>query len=135
MFIFYFVRLPLCNKYSDYYDIYLYTLCDYICCLLWRMYEMHPALFLKTGCDNCIHLAVADFGRYLRKIQFELVLENSNKTPISGCIFKSTVDSQVQLSSNLWGPWKHIWSGVCKFSSQSEFVWFSFRSKNKNLYY
>jgi hypothetical protein len=34
-----------------FYDIYLYTLCYYICCLLWRMYEMHLALFLKTGCD------------------------------------------------------------------------------------
>jgi hypothetical protein len=34
-----------------YRDIYLYTLCYYICCLLWRMYEMHPALFLKTVCD------------------------------------------------------------------------------------
>jgi hypothetical protein len=34
-----------------FYDIYLYTLCYYICCLLWRMYEMHPALSLKTGCD------------------------------------------------------------------------------------
>jgi hypothetical protein len=33
-----------------FYDIYLYTLCYYICCLLWRMYEMHPALFFKTGC-------------------------------------------------------------------------------------
>jgi hypothetical protein len=33
-----------------FYDIYLYTLCYYICCLLWRMYEMHPTLFLKTGC-------------------------------------------------------------------------------------
>jgi hypothetical protein len=33
-----------------FYDIYLYTLCYYIYCLLWRMYEMHPALFLKTGC-------------------------------------------------------------------------------------
>jgi hypothetical protein len=52
IFIFYFVRLPLCDKYSDYYDIYLYTLCYYICCLLWRMYEMHPALSLKTGCDR-----------------------------------------------------------------------------------
>jgi hypothetical protein len=31
-------------------DIYLYTLCYYICCLLWRMYEMHPALSFKTGC-------------------------------------------------------------------------------------
>jgi hypothetical protein len=48
IFIIYFVRLPLCNKYSDYCDIYLYTLYDYICCLLWRMYEMHPALSLKA---------------------------------------------------------------------------------------
>ena len=48
IFIFYFVRLPLCNKYSDYCDIYLYTLCYYICCLLWRMYEMHPTLFLNA---------------------------------------------------------------------------------------
>jgi hypothetical protein len=23
-----------------------------MCCLLWRIYEMHPALFLKSGCDN-----------------------------------------------------------------------------------
>jgi hypothetical protein len=33
--------------------------------------------------DHCIHLVVADFGRDLRKTQFELVLENLNKTPIS----------------------------------------------------
>jgi hypothetical protein len=53
IFTFYFVmRLPLCNKYSNYRDIYLYTLCYCICCLLWRMYEMHPALSLKSGCDN-----------------------------------------------------------------------------------
>jgi hypothetical protein len=51
IFIFYFLRLPLCNKYSAYCDIYLYTLCYYICCLLWRMYEMHPSLSLKSGCD------------------------------------------------------------------------------------
>jgi hypothetical protein len=52
---FYFlISLPLCNKYSDVYDIYLYTLCYYICCLLWRMYEMHPALFFKTGCYNLL---------------------------------------------------------------------------------
>jgi hypothetical protein len=41
-------------------DIYLYTLCYYICCLLWRMYEMHLALFLKSGCDICV---VIDFVR------------------------------------------------------------------------
>jgi hypothetical protein len=52
IFILYFVILPLCNKYSDYCDIYLYTLCYYICCLLWRMYEMRPALSLKSGCDT-----------------------------------------------------------------------------------
>jgi hypothetical protein len=52
IFIFNFVRLALCNKYSDYCDIYLYTLCYYICSLLWRMYEMHPALSLKSGCDT-----------------------------------------------------------------------------------
>jgi hypothetical protein len=52
IFTFYFLRLPLCNKYSDYCDIYLYTLCYYMCCLLWRIYEMHPALSLKSGCDG-----------------------------------------------------------------------------------
>jgi hypothetical protein len=43
--------------------------------------------------DHCIHLVVTDFGRDLRKTQFELVLENPNKTPIPGCIFKSAGDS------------------------------------------
>jgi hypothetical protein len=38
------------------YDIYVYTLCYYICCLLWRMYEMHPALFLKIGCDRISYI-------------------------------------------------------------------------------
>jgi hypothetical protein len=51
-FYIYCVRLPLCIKYSDYYDIYLYILCYYMCCLLWRIYEMHPALCLKSGCDR-----------------------------------------------------------------------------------
>jgi hypothetical protein len=49
IFYFIFVILPLCNKYSDHCDIYLYTLCYYMCCLLWRMYEMHPALSLKAA--------------------------------------------------------------------------------------
>jgi hypothetical protein len=48
---------------------------------------------------HCIHLVVADFGRDLRKTQFELVLENPNKTPVSDSIFKSAGDSQVRLSS------------------------------------
>jgi hypothetical protein len=50
---FIFVRLPLCNKYIyDIYDIYLYALCYYMYCLLWRIYEMHPDLSLKSGCDT-----------------------------------------------------------------------------------
>jgi hypothetical protein len=27
-------------------------ICYYMCRLLWRIHEMHPALFLKTGCDT-----------------------------------------------------------------------------------
>jgi hypothetical protein len=49
--------------------------------------------------DHYIHLVVADFGRDLRKTQFELVLENPNKTPNVWCIFKSAGESQVGLSS------------------------------------
>jgi hypothetical protein len=49
--------------------------------------------------NHIIHPVVADFGRDLRKTQFELVLENSNKTQISCCIFKSVVVKQVRLSS------------------------------------
>jgi hypothetical protein len=55
IFIFYFVRLLLCNKYSDYIvTFYLYTLYYYMCCLLWRIYEMHPTLSLKFGCDRLL---------------------------------------------------------------------------------
>jgi hypothetical protein len=25
-----------------------------MCCLLWRIYEMHPTLFVKSGCDNLL---------------------------------------------------------------------------------
>jgi hypothetical protein len=51
--------------------------------------------------DHCIHLVVADFGRDLRKTQFELVLENPNKTLISGCIFK------------IWGDLGNVIARVC----------------------
>jgi hypothetical protein len=57
IFIFYFVRL--------YCDIYLYTLCYYICCLLWRMYMMHPALSLKTRCDRSGIRGMLTVGRNL----------------------------------------------------------------------
>jgi hypothetical protein len=47
-------------------DIYLYTLCYYICCLLWRMYEMHPALSFKTGCYTA---SVADSAESAAQMQ------------------------------------------------------------------
>jgi hypothetical protein len=65
IFIFYFVRLPLCNKYSHYCDIYLYTLYYYICCLLCHMYEMHSALSLNTGCDRSGIRVMLTAGRNL----------------------------------------------------------------------
>jgi hypothetical protein len=46
-------------------DIYLYTLCYYICCLPWRMYEMHPALFLKTGVTEVVSEEMLTVGRNL----------------------------------------------------------------------
>jgi hypothetical protein len=50
IFIFYFVvRLPLCNKYSDFCDIYLYTLCYYICCLLGACMRCTWLCSLKPG--------------------------------------------------------------------------------------
>jgi hypothetical protein len=49
--------------------------------------------------DHYIRPLGAVFGRDLRRTQFKLVLENPNKTPISGCNFRSAVDSQVRLSS------------------------------------
>jgi hypothetical protein len=48
IYLLFFVSLLLCNKYFDYCDIYLYTLCYYICWLLWHMYEMHTTLSLKA---------------------------------------------------------------------------------------
>jgi hypothetical protein len=48
----YFVRLPLCNKYSDYCDIYLYALYYYICCLLGACMRCTRLCSLKAGCDR-----------------------------------------------------------------------------------
>jgi hypothetical protein len=36
-----------------------------MCCLLWRIYEMHPALSLKSGCDSCAQ--IGGFTSDLRK--------------------------------------------------------------------
>jgi hypothetical protein len=43
----------------------LYTHCYYIYYLLWRMYEMHPALSLKTGCDRSGIRGMLTVGRNL----------------------------------------------------------------------
>jgi hypothetical protein len=51
-----------------FYDIYLYTLYYYICCLLWRMYEMHPDLSLKAGCDKFFLSCIIVGGLHLSKI-------------------------------------------------------------------
>jgi hypothetical protein len=65
IFKFYFVRLPLCNKYSDYIVTFISMHCYYICCLLWRMYEIHLALSLKTGCDRSGIKGMLTIGRNL----------------------------------------------------------------------
>jgi hypothetical protein len=84
--------------------------------------------------DHCIHLVVADFGRGLRKTQFELVIENLNKTLISAVFLNLRVIHKSDWAQNLESSWKRICSGVCKISSQSEFVWFSFEFKNRISY-
>jgi hypothetical protein len=61
-----FLRLPLCNKVLWLYcDIYLYALCYYICCLLWRMYEMHPALFLKARVWQLFDLQIHKYRKHM----------------------------------------------------------------------
>jgi hypothetical protein len=51
IFIFYFVRLPLCNNtLMLLWHLSLYTLLLYMLSS-WRMYEMHLALFFKARCD------------------------------------------------------------------------------------
>jgi hypothetical protein len=72
--------------------------------------------------DHCIHLVVADFGCDLRKTQFELILENPNKTPISAVFLNRWVSHKSDWAQNLGRSWKRICSGVCKISYQSEFV-------------
>jgi hypothetical protein len=91
---FIFVRLPLCNKYIyDIYDIYFYTLCYYMWCLLWRIYEMHPALFLKSGCDNSLPLARCPVGPTCRRqllrpraSLFSLCLVGQIRQALSRCL-------------------------------------------------
>jgi hypothetical protein len=57
IFTFYFVRLPLCIKYSDYCDIYLYTLCYCICCLLGACMRCTWLCPLKPGVTNNVNVS------------------------------------------------------------------------------
>jgi hypothetical protein len=66
IFIFWFVRLPLCNNY--FYDIVTFISIHYviICVvLLWCTYEMHPTLSLKSGCDRSGIRGMLTVGRNL----------------------------------------------------------------------
>jgi hypothetical protein len=52
-----------------------------MCCLLWRIYEMHPALCLKSGCDRLRFYTPEDGARGDAR-----VCNASATTPISdGC--------------------------------------------------
>jgi hypothetical protein len=62
---FIFVSLPLCNKYSDYYDIYLYTLCYYICCLLGACMRCTWLCSLKPGVTEVVSEEMLTVGRNL----------------------------------------------------------------------
>jgi hypothetical protein len=74
LFIFYFVRLPLRNKYSDYCDIYLYTLCYFIWCLLGACMRCTWLCSLKPGVTSLLSDA-------LRQKQSNIVV--NNKRPSS----------------------------------------------------
>jgi hypothetical protein len=77
-----------------FYDIYLYTLCYYICCLLWRMYEMHLALFLKAGCDS---IPVARSVRAQGQVRRRLLLR---PRPGSG---EDAIPPEVEVEAEPWG--------------------------------
>jgi hypothetical protein len=63
IFIFYFViRLSLCNKYSDYCDIYLYTLCYYLCCLLGACMRCTRLCSLKPGATEVVSEQMLTIG-------------------------------------------------------------------------
>jgi hypothetical protein len=115
----------------------------------WHTYGMRSVLPTRIGCDNliwgligcefhsldhCIYLAVADFGRELRKTQFKLVLENPNKTQFLDVFLNLRLIHRFDWAQNLWRPWKYIFSGVYKISYWSEFGWFSCGSKNRISY-
>jgi hypothetical protein len=49
IYLYFVISLPLCNKYSDVIDIYLYTLCYYMCCLFGACMRCTRLCPLKPG--------------------------------------------------------------------------------------
>jgi hypothetical protein len=70
--------------------------------ILWKTFDSFERIWFGIGwcdlplLDHCLHSVVVDCVWDLRRTKFELEIENSNKTPISCCLFKSAVDSQVR---------------------------------------
>ena len=81
--------------------------------------------------DHSIHLVVVDFGRDLRKTQFELVLETRTKLQFLAIFLNMRVIHKSDWAQNLGRPWKRICFGVCKiYLNQSSFgSVFEFKSR------
>jgi hypothetical protein len=77
-----------------FYDIYLYTLCYYICCLLWRMYEMHLALFLKAGCDT------SGLGRAEGREPSIATIFRSDTTTTTACVRPTAVTARAAAATS-----------------------------------
>jgi ribonuclease HI len=45
-----------------------------MCCLLWRIYKMHPALSLKTGCDIAASNDVAEYEALVNALRITIEL-------------------------------------------------------------
>jgi hypothetical protein len=80
--------------------------------------------------DHCLHSVVVDCGRDLRRTKFELEIETPTKPEFLVVFLNLRLIHKSDRSQNLWRPWKHISLGVCKISSQLEFVCLSFTFEN-----
>jgi hypothetical protein len=55
-----------------------------MCCLLWHIYEMHPALSLKSGCDiqTSYYLYISKYKCYLDMIN-EILLNECHRMNVT----------------------------------------------------
>ena len=65
IYLYFVIRLPLCNKYSDVIDIYLYTVCYCICCLLGACMRCTRLCSLKPGVTEVVSEEMLTVGRNL----------------------------------------------------------------------